>query len=154
MMKLRDYQQQLIRDIYSHFRAGKRRCLVFAPTGSGKSLIICKIVADALTKNKRILIVVHRKKLANQLAESIQRFCNTQPSLITQDGKADYSQPVQIAMAQTLSRRKLPEDINILIGDEIHQTGYFNVWKKCLDKYCGSIWALSKAFVVGLTATP
>ncbi len=153
-MQLRDYQQDVIRTIYQHFRDGKRRCLTFAPTGAGKSVLIAKIVADALLKKRRVLILVHRKKLASQLAETIEKLCNHKPSVIAPGYQADYNNPIQIAMAQTLSRRELPPDINILIADEAHVTTYFAIWHKCLDTYCGKIWALSKAFAIAFTATP
>lgn len=154
MLKLRDYQQDVINQVYRHFGMGKRRCLVFAPTGAGKSILIARIVKGALAKGKRVLIVVHRKKLATQLAATIQATCDHTPSLIAPRYKSDYSDPIQIAMAQTLTKRELPPNINILLGDESHQTAYFDIWSKCLDNYCGGIWALSKAFVIGFTATP
>lgn len=36
---LRPYQQQLIAEIYQRIRAGNKRIVAFAPTGSGKTLI-------------------------------------------------------------------------------------------------------------------
>ena len=153
-MQLRDYQQQVIKDLYNYFRMGKRRALVFAPTGAGKSIMIARVVKDALSRGKRVLIIAHRKKLVSQLAEAISRFCSHVCALIAPGKKSDYSNQVQVAMAQTLQRRELPESIDILISDETHITSYFEVWRKCLDAYCGKIWALSKAFVIGFTATP
>ncbi|MGK7892342.1 MAG: DEAD/DEAH box helicase [Xenococcus sp. (in: cyanobacteria)] len=154
MLKLRDYQEQVRQGIYNLIRQGKKRILVMSPTGSGKSVVIAKLVQDALTKNKRILILVHRKKLIGQLQETITSLSGHSPALIAPRHKPDYENPVQIAMAQTLQKRELPPYINILIGDEAHITSYLAIWRKCLDKYCGSIWALSKAYVIGFTATP
>ena len=36
---LRDYQKQVISDLYAKIRAGSKRILLFAPTGSGKTLL-------------------------------------------------------------------------------------------------------------------
>ena len=154
MLKLRPYQQDIRKQVYTSFQEGKRRCLVFAPTGAGKSVLIAQIVTDALSRSRRVLIVVHRKKLASQLAETISKLCDHQPSIIAPRHKANYDNPVQIAMAQTLAKRKLPPDIDILMADEAHVTTFFDIWHKCLDAYCGKIWAFSKAFVIGFTATP
>jgi hypothetical protein len=38
-MKLRDYQLQIIKDTYRFFRLGLKSVLVFAPTGSGKTVV-------------------------------------------------------------------------------------------------------------------
>jgi superfamily II DNA or RNA helicase len=153
-MQLRDYQLAVKKEIYAHFRQGKRRCLVFAPTGSGKSLKIAAICKDALNRNKRVLILVHRTKLVEQLASTIASYTGHQPDRIIAGRVGDYNNPILISMAQTLSLRELPPSIDILIGDEIHEVGYTAIWQKCMDAYCGSIWALSKAWVIGFTATP
>lgn len=154
MIELRDYQSRVRTRIYDQIRQDKRRILVMAPTGSGKSIIIAKIAQDALFRHKRVLIIVHRTQLLGQLESAIEHLCNHKPSIIAPGYASDYCNPIQIAMAQTLERRDLPPNIDILLGDESHITAYMDIWKQCLTKYCGNIWELGKTIVIGFTATP
>ena len=41
MNLLRDYQKKAIENIRYHFRRGKKKVLLVAPTGSGKTIIAC-----------------------------------------------------------------------------------------------------------------
>lgn len=154
-MKLRDYQAKLVSDLYAQFKTGAKRVLLSCATGGGKSICIAQIVKDAIARNRRTLIVVHRKKLVGQLQETIEAYCGHDSAIIAPKHKPDYDNPVQIAMAQTLTRRELPEDIGLIIADEAHIVSFFDVVKDCLDKYSPKgIWALSDCFLVGMTATP
>ncbi|CAD5986721.1 DEAD/DEAH box helicase family protein [Planktothrix rubescens] len=46
--ELRDYQKELKSEIYQLIRDGKKRILVYAPTGSGKTAILSSISSDRL----------------------------------------------------------------------------------------------------------
>lgn len=153
VFKLRDYQIQVKREIYQHFRSNKS-VLVSACTGSGKSIIIAQMIHDAMTKGKRSLVIVHRKKLVSQLAATIEAFSNYKPAIINPGNKPDHDNLIQVAMAQTLQNRELPPNVELLICDEAHITSYMQIWRDCMDRYCGSIWCLGKCFVVGLSGSP
>lgn len=75
---LRPYQQQVVRDLYAAIPQGVKRVLLFAPTGSGKTLIGSRILADAADKNKRSLFLVHRDILVAQTADKLQKWESTQ----------------------------------------------------------------------------
>ena len=74
MLTLRQYQQDAIDQLYSWFRERKHEPhvehnpLVVAPTGSGKSLLIAKIIHDALVQfqGQRVLVLTHVKELIEQ----------------------------------------------------------------------------------------
>lgn len=74
MLTLRPYQQDAIDQLYGWFRERKHDTgtdhnpLVVAPTGSGKSLLIAKIIHDALTQfqGQRVLVLTHVKELIEQ----------------------------------------------------------------------------------------
>ncbi|MGV2830595.1 DEAD/DEAH box helicase [Myxosarcina sp. GI1(2024)] len=154
-MKLRDYQTQLIKDIYTQFKSGAKRVLASCPTGGGKSLCLAHIVKDAIARKRRVLIIVHRKKLVSQLKGTIQAYTGHKSAVIAPKYKPDYDNLVQIAMAQTLDRRELPKDIRVICVDECHIVSHFDVVKRCLDEYSpNGIWALSEAYLIGFTATP
>lgn len=74
MLTLRQYQQDAIDQLYGWFRERKHEPqiehnpLVVAPTGSGKSLLIAKIIHDALVQfqGQRVLVLTHVKELIEQ----------------------------------------------------------------------------------------
>jgi DNA repair protein RadD len=74
MFTLRQYQQNAIEQLYAWFRLRKHEPevehnpLVVAPTGSGKSLLIAKIIHDALVQfqGQRVLVLTHVKELIEQ----------------------------------------------------------------------------------------
>lgn len=55
-MKLRDYQTHVIRDTYAFFRQGIKSALLYAPTGSGKTAIACRMINDCIRKGRRALL--------------------------------------------------------------------------------------------------
>src|SRR5436309_2305696 len=63
MLTLRPYQQRGLDMARAAFRAGKRRVLLVAPTGAGKTILFSAIVAGHLEKGGRVLVVVHRREL-------------------------------------------------------------------------------------------
>ena len=65
MITLRDYQQDAVQSAYAYWQNGTS-CIIEAPCGAGKSLIIGKICHDSITHDVRVLVVTHRKKLLEQ----------------------------------------------------------------------------------------
>ena len=63
---LRNYQQELYQKTIKALSSGKNRVLITAPCGAGKSYLFLKMCESAITHNKKILILVHRKELAEQ----------------------------------------------------------------------------------------
>lgn len=161
-MEQRDYQTQAIKEVYDHFKNGIKSCLIFGGTGSGKTAIASFLIRDAVRKGRRVLFLVHRKKLVKQTQNTLARL-GIECGLIKPGEKHDYSKPVQIAMAQTLEARwdkqGVPKDIGLVIFDEAHILSYFGVARRIIDEYGidergNPILVLSKCFFVGLTATP
>lgn len=64
-MQLRDYQLNLYNKAQNEFRNGKKRVLVVAPAGAGKSYIFAKMCETA-SKKGEVLILIHRLELKKQ----------------------------------------------------------------------------------------
>ena len=58
MMKLRDYQEQLIRDVKKKFAKGKKRVVMQAPTGSGKTVTFVELAKRTLEKNPESAVLI------------------------------------------------------------------------------------------------
>ena len=72
-LQLRDYQTAAIDGLYDYWATGRgENPIIVAPTGAGKSLIIAKLIEDALAyPGTRILMLTHVAELLKQNAEEL-----------------------------------------------------------------------------------
>jgi superfamily II DNA or RNA helicase len=133
-MELREYQHKLIIDIKKQLKLGHKKICAVAPCGSGKSLISANIAASATKKGNRVLFLVHRKELCEQIKSTFDK-C-----------KVDFNL-CNISMVQTVVRHLDKEPTpTIIIQDESHHS-MANSYKKIYDHF-------SDAVLLGFTATP
>lgn len=146
---LRPYQQQVVREVYNHIRSGLKRILVVAATGSGKTIISAQIVADAASRGRRILFIVHRDMLVSQTYDKFQKF-GLECGFIKAGWAENRNALVQIASVQTLPRRQWWYEFaaDVIVLDEAHITGFSAVTQKVLED------VYPVAIYLGLTATP
>ncbi len=138
---LRDYQQDGIERILAEFRAGRRRVLATAPTGSGKTTIFSWLSAQAKTP---VVILVHRRELATQAADRLREF-GVPHGFIMAGMPRNPAARVQVASVQTLVRRQAPK-AGLVICDEAHLSTA-KTWTSILENY-------PNAKILGVTATP
>lgn len=156
-MELREYQNRMIENARQVLRSGKKRIIIHAATGSGKTIIAAAIVSAALEKGKKVLFLVHFRELAFQAKERFSEFgIGDEVSIIMAGEETDHSKPVQIASVQTYARRlKLEEEnqsywfhnADLVIYDECHSS-IARTRKAILELY------KKDAVILGLTATP
>lgn len=134
MISLRPYQQALIDDIRSALTSGYHSICAVLGCGGGKSIIQGSIAAMATAKNNRVLFLVHRKELCQQITGTFTA-CGV-----------DFNR-CSVMMVQTASRRlsKLLPPALIII-DEAHHV-LSNSYTRILDKF-------PDVPVLGFTATP
>jgi len=143
---LRPYQQAAVDGVRDSFRSGRRRPLLVAPTGSGKTVIFSFVTASAAAKGNRTLVLVHRAELLEQCHRSLSQM-DVPHGLIASGLTPDRSQLTQIASVQTLVRRfdrVMAPDL-IVIDEAHHATA--GAWASVLAQY-------PNARVLGVTATP
>ncbi len=146
---LRPYQTRFISEVYAHIRAGSKRVLGVAPTGSGKTLISSQIVQHAASKNKRTLFIVHREILISQSAQKLCAF-GVNPGFIKSGWQENRESLVQVASVQTLCKRNWWHDYpaDVVILDECHILAFACIVQRMMTQiYPNSIY-------LGLTATP
>ena len=71
--QLRDYQLKAVDNIRSATSV-HRRVLFSLPTGGGKTTIMAAIVERAVAKKSRVLILVHRLELCEQVRARLRQF--------------------------------------------------------------------------------
>ncbi|NEQ36554.1 MAG: DEAD/DEAH box helicase family protein [Okeania sp. SIO3I5] len=68
---LRNYQQKFKNDIYKAIKKGSKKILCYSPTGSGKTIVIASILADALSRNKKAILLTNREFIIDQTLDTI-----------------------------------------------------------------------------------
>ncbi len=134
MNSLRQYQLDLIEQVRQAYREGARRPCIVLPCGGGKSVITAEIARKATQKGNRVLFVVHRRELVDQIRLTFYNW-DVDMSLC------------RVEMVQTACRRlkKMPEP-RLIITDENHH---------CLAASYRKIYAaFPDAQCLGVTATP
>jgi DNA repair protein RadD len=142
--KHRPYQSRAIQALRDHYRRGKLRILLVAPTGAGKTVIIASIIR---TSSVPVLFLAHRMELIDQCVEELRKVSITNVGVIRgNDKRENPSATVQVASISTLTRRNKPP-AGIVIIDEAHRAmsdSYLNLIR---EFYPDSI-------VLGFSASP
>lgn len=147
-VRLRTYQQEAIEQLEARVRAGVRRVVIVAPTGSGKTTIAGEIIARAVEDGSRVLFVAHRRELIFQAYNRLIQFGIPERQvgvLMGQDRRRRPGAHVQVASIDTLRNRAKPR-ADIVFVDECHRVisrSYQDVSAHYPD-----------ALHLGLTATP
>lgn len=119
--ELRPHQVRIIERLRHSLASGRRRPMVQAPTGAGKTVVAGAIVKGARSKAKRVLFVVPAISLIDQTVRSFFAEGIRDVGVIQGNHPmTDPAAPVQIASIQTLQRRAIPP-FDIVVIDEAHR---------------------------------
>ena len=113
---LRPYQESTIEMLRAGVKSGNRRQVAKLPTGAGKTRIAGELIKRALGRGERSIFVVQRLSLIEQTVAAFEGHIGV---IQGQNFRTDTSAPVQIASAQTLARREIPQS-GLVIIDECH----------------------------------
>lgn len=143
----RDYQQELMDKVLLAFRAKKKRPLVVAATGSGKTVVFSAIAQRAAEKGNKVLILAHRDTLIKQASGKLKDY-GVRHGIIMAGFTPNLNVNVQVASVQTLVRRlkNLRFVPDLIIIDEAHLSAAAS-YLKILDHFSGSL-------VIGFTGSP
>src|SRR5690606_19802954 len=125
---------------------GARSVCLVAPTGAGKTVVLSRMTQMAAERENRVLILVHRKELLDQISSTLGMF-GVGHSLVAPGHKMTYAQ-VQAGSVQTVAKRldMLPPFTWIVV-DECHHVAGKNAWATVINHF-------ETAKVLGVTATP
>jgi len=124
--------------------------VIVAPTGAGKTVIGCGLIARVQTP---AIVLVHSRDLAEQWVERIEQFLGVSPTLVGYGKKwPEDAGRVAVASLQTLARRswwdlhEWGSQFGLVLQDEAHHAP--------ARTYLGVLAGLRARHRYGLTATP
>src|SRR3990167_6241311 len=127
-MELRQYQVDAIDDLTTSAAGGKRRLLLVAPTGSGKTCISSQIIKNATSNGHRVLFLAHRRELVNQCEAKLESF-GVKCGIVLSGEPWDPTHLVNVASIQTLHswvirrKRANPPKADLVVIDECFVAG-------------------------------
>jgi DNA repair protein RadD len=148
---LRPYQEKAIEDFEREIATGKKRIILVAPTGSGKTVIGSAIIKSVMARRRGVLVVSHRREIITQTSDKLRKL-DVPHGIIMAGTEPRPLENVQVAAIQTLYRRAIsagtmelpPADL--LEFDEAHHCPA-TTYRKIIEAY-------PNAILLGLTATP
>lgn len=133
-MELRPYQSELVAEVRKEWRRGKKAPCIVLPCGGGKSCIVAEIARRTTENHNRVLFLVHRKELVEQIKNTFNQW-GVNMNLC------------DVMMVQTASRKiKMLKPPILIITDENHHSKA-NTYRKIYDSF-------PQAYRIGVTATP
>jgi superfamily II DNA or RNA helicase len=144
MLQLRPHQQEVVDKLSEGF-ANHRCQILYAPTGFGKTEVAMAIMQEVARNYKKTAIVLDRVVLVEQTSLRLGKY-NIDHGVIQRDHwRYRPDLPIQVCSAQTLEKREIVPDIDLLIIDECH------VQRRGIVELIKNNPQLK---VIGLTATP
>ncbi len=142
---LRDYQAKALDEIRACYRRGVRRVLLHMATGGGKTKCFSEILKSAHAKGTMALVVVRGRKLISQASARLDRD-GVPHGIIMAGASREAYEHIRICSIDTLHRRGLAPEAQLIVIDEAHQTSG--------DGYKWFLAQYPTAMILGVTATP
>lgn len=146
---LYDFQQRYVEALLrNYYQLGIRRQILFAPTGSGKTVMASALIHDFHKRGLPCLFVVAQEPLVEQTVGKLSLY-DIECGIIKGGVRPDPSKEVQIASIQALNKRKEKNGLppaKLVILDEAH--GSYSKQYRCLFEH------YQDALIIGPTATP
>lgn len=155
MLRLRPYQDDLLRQAQAALAPPQARGLLQLPTGAGKTRLAAALLAARIRDGGKGVWLTHRRELSAQTCRALNQ--SGVRAAHTMDWRIDAPAPsknrgVVILMAQTVARRNHYDNIwteydaqDLLVIDEAHHAAAPG-WQWAIQQWPGR--------VIGLTATP
>ena len=146
-IQLRNYQLELIQQVFRHWGCGEHGVMVQLPTGGGKTIIFCAIANEFISKSEPVLVIAHRRELIIQAANKLEAVAGMPVGIIKAGYKPNPNLKLQVASIQTLIRRQ-PPPASLVIFDEAHH---------CHSRTYATVfrhYAEQGSYILGMTATP
>lgn len=156
-MKLRDYQEDCISDIYYSLKEKAGNPLAVIPTGGGKSIIIAKLCSDIAELGGRILVLSHVKEILQQIIDKLVKLVNPRITMGAYSASLKMKstkETIIVAGIQSIYKRAFDiGKFDLIIVDEAHliPTKDEGMYRSFIND---SLKVNPDLKIVGFTATP
>ena len=133
-MQLRPYQIDLVQQVRQAWRQGFKAPCIVLPCGGGKSCIVAEMARQTTVNGKRVLLLVHRKELCEQIEKTFALWG------VNMD-------LCRVMMVQTATRRLAKIDKPALIITDENHHSLARTYRRIYDYF-------PDVYRVGVTATP
>ncbi len=148
-IELRSYQLDLIAEIQGRLARPGASVMCQLPTGAGKTVVACHLLADAVSADKCGAWLTHRRELGRQSGGMLSRV-GLDVSWLAEMPAAErrWSHGAVTMVSPALRTVPEPESPGLLVVDEAHHVPAAT-WRKVVED-----WRAAGGQVVGMTATP
>lgn len=158
-MQDRAYQVEAVNAVWNYFYAGNTgNPLVVMPTGTGKSVVIARLLWSILNQypNQKILVLTHVKELVEQNYNKLVGLWPNAPAGINSAGlkRRDVLQPIIFAGIASVAKKWADFGrVDLIIIDEAHLVSPTET--TMYQKFIRSLKTVNPHLkIIGLTATP
>ena len=151
MIVLHQFQQEAVAEIERHIAERRRRLLLVAPTGSGKTVIASELIRRSVGQYRRVLFLAHRREIIDQTSAKLVAN-GVRHGIVMANVDPRPMELVQVASIDTLHVRGVRSDAmdlppaDLVIFDEAHRAR-----GRTREHLIG---LYPNAVLLGMTATP
>ena len=142
-LTLRPYQLAAVQALREVLKLGIMRVILSSPTGSGKTEMGFEIIRGAKSKGRKVAFIANRVHLVDQTCRRLA-VAGFSFGVIQGQNTRRPDADVLVCSIQTLQRRGMPEDVDLLVIDEAHACAGTEAYRD----------VMKGKPVIGLTATP
>ena len=150
-MELRPYQVEAIENIRAEYRKGKRKVILQALTGLGKTVMAGEVISRTAERGGDVIFIAHRRELILQASHKLTAF-GIRHSIVMPGYPAPtpfdrvHVGTIQSFAARVKKGKFSPLNVKLCVTDEGHHA-LAESYTKFLDLF-------PKAYELALTATP
>lgn len=150
-LKLRPYQNELIKLIREEIKKGYKKIIAWLATGGGKSAVTIEIIKKMIRNNQRVVFVVRRRQLVIETQRKFSKNLIPCGVIMGKEKGFNPNLPVQICSIDTVRKEKdiyqFLYDFDAVIVDECHDTTS-QTYRNFFERFN------INTFFIGFTATP